>query len=164
MIDDPDLTAKHDIPADACASSDTGLRGDDRIIADHHVVRDLHQIIDFDSPTNKGSAQGCAIDRCVGPYFHIISYFHDSDLRNFNPLITLFRVAKPIAADYDPGVQYDAVANSTTVTDNDIRVQNTILPHLNPLSQKHTWKKNTPGADPCALAHKDKRKHCNRRL
>ncbi len=56
MINDPNTTAKQDIPADPSASRDAGLRGDKRIFAHDYIVCDLDKVVDLDASTNKGSS------------------------------------------------------------------------------------------------------------
>jgi hypothetical protein len=60
-------------------------------------------------------------------------------LRYFKPLIPLSCIPKTIAADNDPRMQYDSVANATAVVDDDIRMKHAIPANRDVLTQKNTW-------------------------
>jgi hypothetical protein len=161
MIDDSNTSTQHDVLTDSSATGYTCLRGNNRMFADNHVMRDLDQVVDFDAPTNEGSSEGGAVDRGVGTYLHIVLQFHDSHLWNLNPLLTLPRISKPIAPYNDSGVQHHPVSNPTSVADNDVRMQHTILSNLNSLSYKYTRIKNTPCPDMRSSTYKDMREYCH---
>jgi hypothetical protein len=159
MIDDSNTATEHDILTDSGASRYTRLCCDNRIFAHRYVVRYLHQVVDFYASGNDGTSKSSAVYGGISADLDIVLYFHDSYLWYFNPLVTLSRVAKPIAPDNHTGVQHHSVSNPTTVTDNDIRMEHTILPNLNPFSQKYTRIKDGPRPNMSLSAYKHIREH-----
>jgi hypothetical protein len=155
MIDDSNTSTEHDVLTDSSASGYTCLSGDNRIFTDNHVVRDLDQVIDFDTPTNEGSSEGSAVYCGVGTYLHVVLQFNDSHLWNFNAPLAFPRVSKPIAPDDHSGVQHHSVSEPTPVAHSDVRVQHTILSNLNSLSYKYTRVENTPRPNTRSAADKD---------
>ena len=83
MPNDTGLTANQDTLTDPDTAGNSGLRCDDRILADHNVVRDLHEIVDLCSLLNPGSAKPGAIDGRVGADLDIIVDLYNSELLNF---------------------------------------------------------------------------------
>src|SRR2546430_7421360 len=82
MTKHPDLSRNHHFFADARTSSNTGLCRDDGMFADRHVVRDLHQIVDFDAFLNPRPPKSRAINRRVSSDLGVVVNLDDSDLRN----------------------------------------------------------------------------------
>jgi len=72
MINDSNTSTQHDVLTDSSASGYARLPGNNRIFTDNHVVRDLDQVVDFDTPTNDGSSKGSAVYRSVGTYLYIV--------------------------------------------------------------------------------------------
>ena len=50
---------------------------------DHHVVRDLDQVVDLHALLDPGAAKARAIDRGAGADLHVVVDLHDPDLRDF---------------------------------------------------------------------------------
>src|SRR3954454_8334687 len=80
---DTDLTADHHVIADATAPRKSGLRRDDRVLADNDVVRDLHQIINLCAALDPRPAKACPIDGGVSSNLHVVVDLHDAELRHF---------------------------------------------------------------------------------
>jgi hypothetical protein len=97
MIDDSNSPSYHHVLTDSGTSGYAGLRGNKRIFAYSHIMCDLNQVVDFDAPPDGRSSKGGAVYSCVGADLHIVLHFHNSYLWDFNPLITLPRVAEPVA-------------------------------------------------------------------
>jgi hypothetical protein len=97
MIDDSNSPSYHHVLTDSGTSGYAGLRGNKRIFAYSHIMCDLDQVVDFDAPPDGRSSKGGAVYSCVGADLHIVLHFHNPYLWDFNPLITLPRVAEPIA-------------------------------------------------------------------
>src|SRR6266567_2240381 len=83
MPNDTGLAANQDTLTDPHTAGNSGLRCDDGILADHNVVRDLHEIVDLCSILDPGSAKTGAIDSRVGADLHIIVDLYNSELLNF---------------------------------------------------------------------------------
>src|SRR5262245_37383128 len=99
MIDDSNTSAQHALPTDSGDSGYARLRGDNRIFAYHHIVCDLDQVVDFDASPNGRLSKGGAVYSGVGANLHVVLHFHNPHLWDFDPLVTLPRVAKSIAPD-----------------------------------------------------------------
>jgi hypothetical protein len=97
-------------------------------------VRDLDEIVDLNASANEGSSEGGAVHCAISAYLYIVVQFHNSHLRDFNPLLALPRVSKSIASYDDSGVQHHPVSDPTAVADNDIWMQDAILSNLNSLT------------------------------
>src|ERR1051326_2653682 len=63
VIVDAHARPEHDEIADAHAPRNAGLRHHDAMPADHHIVADLDQIVDFGAFADDGVAVGAAVDR-----------------------------------------------------------------------------------------------------
>jgi hypothetical protein len=159
MIDDSDTSAQHDVLTDSGTSGYARLRGDKRIFAYSYIVCDLDQVVDFDASPNGRLSKGSAVYGGVGADLHVVLHFHNPHLWDFNPLVTLPRVAKSIAPDDHASVQHHSVSHPTPVADNHIRMEHTILSNPNLFSQKYTRIKNGPGSDPSSPTHKDMREY-----
>ena len=72
MINDAGLSGQNNVVPDARAAGDSHLGGNQRILADHDVVRELHEIVDFGAAANHGFSESCAVDRSIGADFHIV--------------------------------------------------------------------------------------------
>ena len=55
-------------------------RDDEAVFADHAVVADLHEVVDFGALADDGFAETRAVDGGVGADFDIVVDFHDADL------------------------------------------------------------------------------------
>src|ERR1043165_299787 len=98
VVYDARLAGEDYVVADPRTAGDARLRGDDRPLADHDVVRDLHEIIDLCAASDDGLAERRAVDRDV------VADLDDADLRNLRARRTLSGVAEPVGADDDAGV------------------------------------------------------------
>ena len=65
MIRDANLPADDYALADRAAAGNAGLRGENRMLADAHVVRDLHEIVDFHAVADLRGVERPAVDRGV---------------------------------------------------------------------------------------------------
>lgn len=88
VANDADLACHFDVFADPCAAGNPRLRGDDGIFSNGHVVRDLDEIVDFDSVLNPSSTKPGPVDRRVRADFNVVINLNDPDLRDF--LISAF--------------------------------------------------------------------------
>src|SRR5262249_32435450 len=96
------------------ASSDPDLRRDDGMFPNHHVVRDLHQVINFHTLLNPGASESRPVNGCVCADFHVIVNLHHADLRDF--LWTRVGHFKPetIRTDHHAAVKNDATTDLRT--------------------------------------------------
>ena len=76
------------------------LRCDDSILADHDVVRDLHEIVDLCSFLNPGSTKTGPVDGRIRADLDVIVNLDDAKLLNFFlPAIDHFKT-ETVRADY----------------------------------------------------------------
>src|SRR5438874_11031080 len=125
MPNDTCLTANQDTLNDPDTAGNSGLRCDDRILADHNVVRDLHEIVDLCSLLNPGSAKTGAIDGRVGADLDIIVDLYNSQLLNF--LLAAFDhfESKSVGANDRAAVNNHARANAGAFTNRYSRINQT---------------------------------------
>src|SRR3989338_7179476 len=90
------------------------------MLADFDIVRDLHQIIQFDSFAYGGRAHGGAVNGSIRTYFHIIFNHHIADLRDLEIFFARENITKAIRT-YD-GARMDnhPAADHGTDIDHDI--------------------------------------------
>ena len=81
--DSPHLSAEHTVFANLDRSGDAHLGCHDGILADLHVVGDLHQIVQFHSLVDNGRIHYGPVDGRVGPYLHIVFQYDIPQLRDF---------------------------------------------------------------------------------
>src|SRR5579872_677638 len=79
--------------------------------ADHHVVGDLHQIVDFRPLADDRVAIGAAVDRRAGADLDIVLNDDAADLRHFRVAARPHGEAESVLADMDAGMDDDAVAD-----------------------------------------------------
>ena len=81
MIGDANLAADQDALADRATTGDSRLRGDDCVLSDANIVRDLYEVIDFHAGGNFGGFERAAIDCCVGTDLDVRCDLNFPDLR-----------------------------------------------------------------------------------
>src|SRR5215470_11316248 len=117
------------------------------MLADDDVVRDLHEVVDFCSPSDDRLAECRSIDRGIGADFHVI-FDHDyAGLRNLDALIASAGIAEAITADHRAGVKNDPVAQPASLAHNDVGMKHAARADVRLLADKHAGKNNR------ALAH-----------
>src|SRR5205814_7233409 len=122
---DTSMTANQDTLTDPHTAGNSGLRCDDRILADHNVVRDLHKIVDLCSLLNPGSAKTGAIDGRVGADLDIIVDLYNSKLLNFFLAAIDHLESKSVGANYRTAVNDHARANPGAFTNRHSRINQT---------------------------------------
>src|SRR5262245_30873676 len=105
------LAAHDDKVAQFGGTGNAGLADDHAMPADHHVVPDLHEIINFGALTDHGVLQRAAIDAAVGADFHVIVDDHPADLGDLEMTLRPHGKAKAVLADAHARVQDHAVAD-----------------------------------------------------
>jgi hypothetical protein len=93
------------------APGDTGLGHDDAMPSDHHVVPDLHEIINFRALPDHGIPQGASVDGGVGADLHPVLDDHAADLRHLRVPCLAHGEAKSVLADGHSGMKRDIVAD-----------------------------------------------------
>ena len=75
--------AQHDEILKRDTAGYAALGNDDAMSADHHVMGNLNEIIDFSALADHRVADATAIDRGAGAYFHVVLNNDSAELRNF---------------------------------------------------------------------------------
>ena len=122
MANDPDLAGHHHFFSDAGAAGNARLRGDDGMLSNNDVVRDLHEIVDLNAFLDPGPTESSAIDGCVCPDLNVVVNLDNSELRNF--LVTAFDEFEPktVRADYCTAVNNGACADSRLFANGYVRI------------------------------------------
>ena len=89
MIDNTHLACQRHIFAYSCATGNPCLSRDDGIFPNHHVVGNLHEIVNLCTTTDNRAPQCRPVHRCVCADFNVVFNFHRSDLRNLDPILAL---------------------------------------------------------------------------
>src|SRR5690348_11792683 len=88
-----------------------GLRHDDTVASDHHIVANLYQVVDLGALADYGVADSTAINRAAGPNLHVILDDHPADLRHLEMAAGAHQETEPVLADAAAGMDDDAVPN-----------------------------------------------------
>src|SRR5947208_17077885 len=104
------------------------------MFADHHVVRDLHEVINLDSLLDPGAAKTRAVDRRIGADLDVIVDLHDPDLRDFLVPARGHFESKTIRADDGPAVNNDPITDRA------------------PLANRNVWINETPSPDDAVVS------------
>src|SRR5688500_10299364 len=91
-------------------------------------MADLYEIVNFCAATNFRIFETGTINRCICSDFDIIFNNDNSQLVQFcmAPLL-ICRISKSARSNHYTGLQYDAVANSASFANCDMRMQQAIL-------------------------------------
>ena len=125
VADDPCLAANDNAGAYSDTPGDSDLRDDDGMFADHHVVRDLHEVINLDALLNPGAAKTRAVDRGIGANLDVIIDLHDANLRHLLVPGRGHFESKTIRADNGATVNDDAIADFASLANRDVWVNET---------------------------------------
>jgi hypothetical protein len=136
VVRNSDLTADNHFPAQNAAAGDARLRGNNGVLADLHVVRDLNQIIDFYAAADVGRLERSAVDGSVCSNFHIVPDMHRADLGKLPMAPFTINISETVGADNDTGVNLDAIPELRTGVQSYPWMQPAILAHARTPAQK----------------------------
>src|SRR5262245_43315547 len=152
----------HEI-AEFRAPGDTGLRHDDTMPSDHHVVPDLHEIINFRALPDHGVAQGATVDGGIGADFDAILDDHAADLRHFQVTGLAHGEAESILADCHSGMNDDPVADES-MGKGDIRPDIAVPADMHAVADDAACRDRRVAADPRLGPDHGARLHAGARL
>src|SRR5262249_26241349 len=135
---DTGLTANHYALANSHASSNSRLGSYNGVFADHHVMRDLHQIINLCSRLNPSPTETRPIDGRVGTDFHIVVDLDNPDLRHFLLTLRCHFETKSVCNDDHATVQNYPGPESAPFPDNDSGINHAVLSDRNVVSDVAT--------------------------
>ena len=85
--------------ANSGAASHTDTTGHCGVLANPHVVPDLHQVVELDTVLDNSVLQCAPVDAGVGADFDVIANLDRTQLFNLDPLTIMRGEAKTISAD-----------------------------------------------------------------
>src|SRR5262249_8214746 len=100
-----------------------GLRGDDDVVADAAVVRDVHEVVELDAVADTSDAEGRAVDAGVGADFAIITDFDGANLRELLVTACFTGEAEAVRADHRAGMNYCILADAHAVVNGDAGIE-----------------------------------------
>src|SRR5690606_22856337 len=80
--DNTGCTTEQTMPPDFVPAGNTDHGGHGGVVADAHVVGNLHHVIQFHAVAEDSVIQGAAIDGGVGAHLHVIPQYRSTDLGN----------------------------------------------------------------------------------
>src|SRR5215475_6864070 len=160
MTDNADLSPHHDAFAHARAAGNTSLRHDHGIFSDHHVVRDLDEIIDLHALLDPCPAKSGAIDSCVRADLDVVVDLDNPELLNFMVAAIGYFETKTIRSDNSAAVNDYARANPASLANCHVRINATPGPDHCLVSDVAARANDRLVADPCAGV--DDRQRLNR--
>src|SRR5713101_5358460 len=116
-LPDPDVIVdayprpEHDEIADRHAPRDAGLGHQDAMAADHDIVADLNQIVDFGALADDRIAIGAAVDRGPRPDLDVVLQDDAADLRHFEMAAPAHHITEPVLSDAASRMNDDAIAD-----------------------------------------------------
>lgn len=144
-----DRSATHDR-----APRKSRLRHDQGVFTDVAVVSDLDQIIDLRAASNTRFVEGCAIDRRIGSDFDVVLDDDATPLGHGDGTTIFVRhVAEAIRAEYDTGLKYDAIPDSSVLAQDSARVDPTITADLDLRHQSCVRRDDAAGAHATIRPH-----------
>lgn len=129
MAGDSYLASECDILTQSGATGNTDLTAKDTVLPNHHIVTDLHQIIDLGPSLDPSPAKTGPIDTGVGSNLHIIIHLHNSSLRNLHVLPSLELIAEAISPQNSATMKNDAIPDNAPLSDGDPGVKEAGGPH-----------------------------------
>jgi hypothetical protein len=155
VVDDPYLPGQDNLIPNLRTSGHSSLSCNNAILPDDDVVSNLNQVVYLRAPTNNGSPQGSSIYGRIRPDLHIVLDHHRPDLGDLDSVLSLSGIAETVRANHGTRMENHAVTDPTTLTHGNPGVKNTVLAHLDSISEKHARKKNRASTDSRFLSHID---------
>ena len=122
------------------------------------AVGDLDEVVDLGAGADARLADGRPIDRRVRADLHVVFDDDAADLRDLLVgAVAAMREAEAVAADDGAVLQDDAVADTNTLADRDVGVDDAVVANLRKASDRHVRVHDGACADPRALGHRRER-------
>src|SRR5215216_7508783 len=107
---------------DLDTAGNSGLRCDDSILADHDVVRNLHEIVDLDALLNPRAAKPRTINSCVRADLDVVVDLDDAELLNFLVTAIDHFETKAVSPDHSAAVNDYARTNPASLANCYMRI------------------------------------------
>ena len=121
MSGNANLSSEHNMISQLRAARDAGLSDDDAVLADFHVVRDLHQVVYLRPLADDRRAERAAVNRHPRADFHVVADDDVADLRHLAVDAAVLHVAETVRANHRVGVNAHAPANFRARVKGDVR-------------------------------------------
>jgi hypothetical protein len=131
MADNTYLTTNRYVLTQLGASGNSGLGNDDAVFTDNAVVGNLHQVINLGAPSNKCQSQGRTVYRCGCSNLNVVFDNDNADLGNFLIGLAIRGIAEAVTADNGTAVDDNAAADTTTLADGNIGMNDRVVTNLN---------------------------------
>src|SRR5262249_61987961 len=105
------LPAHHHVVAELARAGDAHMADDYAVPADHDVVPDLHEIINFCPSADDRVPERTAVDAGIGADLDVVLDDHGADLRHLEVAGGGERKPEAVLPDPDAGVQDDPIAD-----------------------------------------------------
>src|SRR6185437_1591070 len=148
MIADADLSAHHHIGTDGGGARDAHLAGDQAVMADLHVVGDVHEVVEHRAGADRRVADSAAVDGAIGAELDIVLDDHAAELRHAQQALAAGHEAEARAADGDVGREGHAIADQGEVNDA-IGADRAVVADDHAVSDDDIWTDQAAIADPC---------------
>ena len=135
---DPGLPCQNGVFANSDTAGDTDLGYQNCIFADDDIVRDMHQIVGLNSPSDEGFAEGGPVNGVVGTDFNIIIDLDDAGVGDFMIALAIGGIPKAISADHRAGMNDDSVADDAMLQDRDIGANGDITADNHMVANDHS--------------------------
>ena len=116
--------------------------------SNHHVVPDLHEIINFRALADHRVAQGAPVDGGIGADFDIVLDDHSADLRHFQMARLAHGEAEAVLADGRAGMDSDMVTDQG-VGYRGIRADIAVPPDMHAVTDDAAGRNCRPLPDAC---------------
>src|ERR1041384_2960235 len=132
VVRDADFATDHDLIFDPARTGDPREREDEAPFPDPHVVRDVHEVVEFAPGADHGVVHAAAVDAAIGADLHVIFDAASADMRDLAvPHPTPARqVSEPVAAQTRAAVDGDAAPDAHARVAGDLRLQLRLVTHL----------------------------------
>src|SRR5215470_5118824 len=142
----PGLAAHdHEVPK-LRGTGNAGLADDDTMPTDHHVVPDLHKIINFGAFPDHCIGEGAAVDAAVGADFHVVVENDTADLRHLEVALGAHGKAKPVLA-YAHACVQDHPVTDDGVDEAYPGANVAVAPNHHPIADHRACRHGAAGAD-----------------
>src|SRR5919201_2096195 len=130
VVGHTDLSGQDDAASQPRAAGDADLRDQDRVLADLHVVTELHEIVDLGPAADDRIAECRAVDRAVRTDLDVVLDDDAARLRNLAMPRAVEGEAKPVGADDRAGMHQHALSQSRSGEERHVGAEHALLADL----------------------------------
>ena len=143
MIGDAHLAGQNHAITHPGAPSDANMGAENAVFADGDAVSDLDEIVELGTALDPGDTHRRPIHRAEGADFNIVTYLHDTELRDLDVgSVRILRETKTIGADDRVAMDDDAVSHPAPLADANASMQGRIIADRDVLVDHHVRMQN----------------------